>query len=726
MTNRHRRYRLSTCVFLTLLPAVSMAEADLRAPTVQVRGILPSRLETVPGSFDVIDRGSIEQRAPFSIKEALDNIGGVNVVDEDSLGLGLNIGIRGLDPRRTSRTLLLEDGMPLFLGPYGDPSAHYSTPLERVERIEVVKGSGQILYGPQTVGGMINFVTRPIPRTGIQGTVTGAVGNQGYRSLYGNIGYGNEKAGFMIDALKRQGDGVRENHEFDVQDLAVKGRFQLTDTHEIRAKLSRYEEASHISETGLGETEYANNPFQAPTGRQDRFNHERTAVQLQHIWRPDVDTTLSTQIYHVDSSRASFRQINEPGGNNGLSELERCPGGVDTTNLSNGVVCGGRWRPREFSYSGIEPRLDFAHNLFGIASNAVVGFRYHVEDQTREQYRGNTAGFQNLDFAKANSLPRERILIDVRALAYYAQNTFNVGDFAITPGLRVEDVKTETVVERANGTSGYASLTNSRTVVLPGLGLAWNGLESTTVFAGVHRGFAPPRPSRDLDGFTIDPTQPEKSTNWELGMRSRQWRGLDFGATAFLTDFDNIVINNGAGRFVNAGESRQAGVELSGRMDLAPMFSLSHDVYLIGSYTNLVVAKFRKDGLNPDDGIVENGRLPYAPRQMASLSAGYRHPVGVDARIGFVHRSEQLPDAPARDCSVEGGPATAEPLSGVCGTIPAYTILNATVNYRPAGSQLTLFLSAQNLTNRQYLASRVDGMVAGRPRLVFAGARYDF
>ena len=62
----------------------------------------------------------------------------------------------------------------------------------------------------------------------------------------------------------------------------------------------------------------------------------------------------------------------------------------------------------------------------------------------------------------------------------------------------------------------------------------------------------------------------------------------------------------------------------------------------------------------------------------------------------------------------------------MCGNIPAYTIVNATISYRAPGSPLTLFLSAQNLTNKEYLVSRVDGMVAGRPRFVFAGARLDF
>ncbi|MCW5624341.1 MAG: TonB-dependent receptor plug domain-containing protein, partial [Burkholderiales bacterium] len=466
--------------FLLVCSWNANAQETLKTPPARVTGILPDRLESVPGSFDIVDRKDLESREPVSIKEALDGVAGINIVDEDSMGLGLNIGVRGLDPRRTSRTLLLEDGMPLFLGPYGDPSAHYSTPLDRVQRIEVVKGSGQILYGPQTVGGMINFVTRPVPRDGVRGSLSGAVGNQGFRSAYANVGYGNERAGFMIDALQKKGDGVRDNHDFDVRDLALKARFTLTDTQELLGKISRYEEDSHISETGLGAVEYAENKYQAPTGRQDRFLHERTAVQLQHIWRPNDGTKLATQLYHVASERSSFRQINEPGGNNGRSELERCPGGVDNANLSNGVLCGGRWRPREFQYTGFEPRLDFQHGLFGLRNDAVVGFRYHVEEQTREQYRGDTAAFQDEGFAKSNVLPRERILIDVQAMSYYAQNTFHVGDWSISPGVRIEDLRTDTTVYRADGNAGYAHLKNDRTVVLPGLGVAWNGIDSTT------------------------------------------------------------------------------------------------------------------------------------------------------------------------------------------------------------------------------------------------------
>ena len=94
----------------------------LKLNKVTVKGILPEKLEAVPGSFNVIDQKVLEERRPVSIKEALNNVPGVNVVGEDSMSLNLNIGVRGMNPRRSARTLLMEDGVPIFFAPYGNLS----------------------------------------------------------------------------------------------------------------------------------------------------------------------------------------------------------------------------------------------------------------------------------------------------------------------------------------------------------------------------------------------------------------------------------------------------------------------------------------------------------------------------------------------------------------------------------------------------------------------------
>lgn len=724
------RVRAIAIAIPLLFSGLSLAEeASIVLNPVSVKGILPEKLESVPGSFSVVDEKELEVRRPFSIKEALSTVPGLNIVqNEDPLGLAQNIGVRGMDPRRTARTLLMEDGLPLFLAPYGDPSSHYIPMLDRVQRIEVVKGSGQILYGPQTVGGMINFVTRPVPKDGFAGSIAGTVGNNDFTGVHANAGVGGERGGIMLDIIDKRGDGIRDNHDFEVQDIVLKGQLNLTDSQTLIAKVGYYNEDSHVSETGLGEVDYARDKYQAPSGKNDRFEHERKFVQLQHLFQLNDNAKLSTQAYYVDTYRSSFRQTDAPGGwddeepgnSTGVTVLERCDDPLTEANAAN---CGGRHRPRNYNYFGIEPRLDLKHSLFGVESDAVFGVRYHEEDITRKQYRGDTADFQSLSFAKANVAAREHIQIDVESKAYYVQNTFYLGDFTLTPGLRYEDLKITTNVIRAGGADIGIKRTNNQTEVLPGLGVTWNGVANTTFFAGVHKGFAPPRPDRDLNANTDGPdnTKPEQSTNYEIGVRSKYFSGVSFESTLFHTNFDDIVVNNGSGTFINAGESEMAGLEFAGRVDFGTILNTVHNFYLLGSYTNLFTAKFKKDGPNASDGIVSGDRLPYAPKHLASVSFGYSHPVGVDARIGADYISRQEPDAFARVLD-----PTDAALSGLSGDIPSYTLFNASVNFRPVGSKASYFLSGHNLADREYLASRVDGMSAGRGRQVFGGVRYDF
>lgn len=737
----------SLAISMNVLNAFAETQGDqtnsLEVNPVVVKGILPDRLESVPGSYNVIDEKTLNERRPFSIQEALVSVPGVNVVGENTFGLGVNIGIRGLNPRRTSRTLLMEDGMPLFLAPYADPAAHYTTPIERLQRIEVVKGSGQILYGPQTVGGMINFVTRPVPTDGqVHGTASAMLGNNDFTSLYGSIGAGDERGGLMIDALHKKGDGIRDNHDFEIQEYTAKGQLNLSDRHTLIAKASFFREDSHISETGLGLVEYNENKYQAPTGDRDVFKHERTTFQLQHLFQITSQVKLTTQAYYAESSRASFRQINNPGTSAipGRSELDRC--GTAAT-VANSVACGGRWRPRDYEYWGIEPRLDVQHSLFGIESNAVVGFRYHEEDIERNQYRGADSRFQNLGYAETfenvngSTGHREQIFTNVEAKSFYAQNTFYAGNWTFTPGIRFEDIRIKTDVRRAEGqpqNNPESNATNNQSKVLPGFGLTWNGIENTTLFAGVHKGFAPPRPDRDLSATAANTavvynTKPEESTNWELGLRSNYLTGVSFESTLFHTVFDDIVVAGATpGSFINGGKSQQSGIEFAGRIDFGKIYDSSHNFYIAGSYTNLFTAKFKKTNAASD--IVSGDRLPYAPKHLASLSFGYQHPVGFDARIGVDYVSMQKEDVSFREGRRQAidydESGVSGYLAGVTGNIPSYALINATVNYKPVGTNLTYFASAYNLGDREYLASRVDGMVVGRQRQVFAGIRYDF
>jgi Fe(3+) dicitrate transport protein len=147
----------------------------------------PESIEGIPGSVDIITRTTIESSRPVTSTEVLRKVAGVNVRDEEGLGLRPNIGIRGLNPTRSTKVLLLEDGIPLTFAPYGDNASYYHPPVERFDGAEVLKGSGQILYGPQTVGGVINYVT-PYPPAEWGGSATIVGGNRDY--FNGHVNYG--------------------------------------------------------------------------------------------------------------------------------------------------------------------------------------------------------------------------------------------------------------------------------------------------------------------------------------------------------------------------------------------------------------------------------------------------------------------------------------------------------------------------------------------------------
>jgi len=706
-------------------------------PSITVFGVLPDQLQAVPGSSFVVTQKALRASEPFTVKDALREVPGVHIVDEDAFGFNMNIGVRGLDPRRTSRTLILEDGMPIHLSPYSDPTAHYHTPLYRTDRIEVIKGSGQIVHGPQTVGGVINFVTTPVPRQ-FTATINGALGNNSYTNVDASLGAGGERGGVLVQASRKEGNGVRDKNKHEAIDVSIKGALDITDNQTITLKAGYYEENSNFGEAGTDQARFVANPRNNPFNN-DVFDLDRFIVQGSYVANFSENIKFSTNAYYQNLDRASYRQldaISEDGENetlrrragpSGTAVIPACPADVDFT-VPNGFeqfadVCGNAMRPRSYEFFGVEPRLDVRHTLLGIANDTVVGMRFHAENIVRKRYNGASPT------ARENSpgtFLRDQFRIDTNAFSAYAQNTFYVGAFTLTPGVRVETYRQTNAATFFDFGAVNQSISERQTKVLPGVGVTYYGLKDTTLFAGVHRGFAPPRPDANLDpsiildGDTYVRVTPEVSTNYEIGARTNILKGLQAEATFFLIDFKNQIVPGQAlglpQTFANGGKTRKEGIELAGRLDSAPITGSDHNLYATLSYTNLFTAKFSSPlisgGVN-----VQGNRTPYAARHLLSLGIGYEHPVGLDMRVGLNHIADQFADAVN---SVAGS------ADGQSGLIPDQTTLNASVSYRLKAQGITLFASATNLTDKTYIVSRVNGIHVNQPFQIVGGVRWGF
>jgi Fe(3+) dicitrate transport protein len=350
----------------------------------------------------------------------------------------------------------------------------------------------------------------------------------------------------------------------------------------------------------------------------ERFTMKRNTAQVVHELDLNSDMKLSTQFYYSKTDRSS-RRSSEFEKNSAKTEYE----------MERGDEFG--YRPRQYEFFGIEPKLELKHSAFGLQNQAVFGFRFHEEKIDRKKYEGDSL-YETND-------ADERLTAKIKALSYYAQNTFFAGDWSFTPGLRLEDVKSrKSLYTNSDFDTPDNSLTTSKLQALPGFGFTWNGLKNATVFGGIHRGFAPPRPDRDVDDDTLQRVTPELSNTTEVGIRSSVLQSGYIESTLFNMDISDIVVQ-ADGVFRNEGEAQHTGFEVAGKINLGELAGNKNNYFASVSYTNLFTAKFKNTGEVGGEGedgygsYTAGNRLPYAPKHTLALNLSYEDQQGLIGRV---------------------------------------------------------------------------------------------
>lgn len=696
----------------------------------------PEGFADIPGSVERIDPITLENSRVFNFSEALRKIAGVNVRDEEGFGLRPNIGIRGTNPTRSTKVLLLEDGIPLGYAPYGDNAAYYHPPVERYESIEVLKGSGQIAYGPQTIAGVINYLTpNPPAKPALDLKLEG--GNLGFFS--GSVGGGATlgRLGFIANFNHKRGDGSRVNTSFKTYDLATKAAYALNDRNALTAKFSFFREDSNLTYTGATEAEYAASA-RGNIFKNDFFYGRRYGFSLQHAAVLSSRLNLTTSFYSNYFSRDWWRQTS----NSSERPLRLFRPGDPANPISDAdclsladlnTTCGNRGNLRDYLTVGVESRVHGNFDIGRLRNQFEGGFRVHREDQDRVSKYGDLPNSRDGVFNERN----ER-----KALAYsgFIQNRFVWRNFAVTPGVRVEKIDYErSNLLTASGTpaTGRVSITE----IIPGLGVAYSGLKNTTLFAGVHRGFAPPRVEDVVtnSGGLVD-LDSELSWNYEAGVRTRPYRGVEIASTFFRNDYENQIVAASIAsgtQLTDGGRTLQQGLEISGSVDSGAIFHSSHNFYFRTAYTYLPIAEFRGESrlstvtsssvlntycpaerrLAGSACNVTGFRLPYAPEHLVTSSVGYSHPSGFDGFVENVFIGRQFGD------DLNAATPTA---NGQIGPIPPQTYWNATANYRVERWKTTFFVTAKNIFDRTFIVDRARGILPSMPRLIHGGIKIRF
>lgn len=181
----------------------------------------------IPANVTVITEKDIEVSNAKNVPDLLRGQEGVVVRDYLGNGKTVNIDLRGFGETAPSNTLVLVDGRRINSIDLSGVD-WTQIPIEQIERIEIVRGTGSVLYGDNAVGGVINIITKTPdkrPHADARVTLGSYDWNKGSVSLSGGKG----KVLASLFANYDSTDGYRENGALRGKDLGGKLIFDPTD-----------------------------------------------------------------------------------------------------------------------------------------------------------------------------------------------------------------------------------------------------------------------------------------------------------------------------------------------------------------------------------------------------------------------------------------------------------------------------------------------------------------
>ena len=636
------------------------------------------------GARTVVQKEDIENSGASSISDVMRRIPGVQISDNSgSAGsaVSLNIGVRGLAGRYSPRSTVLLDGIPMSVAPYGQPQLSFApVSLANVETVDVVRGGGAVRFGPQNVGGIINFKTRRVP------TTPGITGDASVRyNSYSEVGQNTQASVFAGTQLDNglglailysgiRGSDWRVASDEKVNDFALKFRYDLSPTAEIYGKLSYYDVNSRTP-GGLTVAQYNADPFQN-TRRGDFWSGERKAVDIGYLNAISGTQEMEVRAYYNKSSRQST--------------------------LVNATNTGMGHQPRNYETMAVEPRYTQRFVTGKVSQDVTVGYRYLAERADESVYNVVIAtGVQQAPTRFANN--------STDAQAVYIDDKIAAGAWRITPGVRYEHIKTE----RINHLPADETLDLLNNKALPSLNVAYLLNNNVTLFSNYNSSFGAVQNTQLNSQSGKNPLQPELAKTAELGARWKSGQ-LAAEATLFNIKFDNQIQSVGSGSnvtFYNVGATHHRGLEsaLDYRFDKSgPLAGLN--AYATYTYTKATL----------QDGVNAGNDVPFYSRTTDTVGAHYQLGAwGFD--LSSTHQSRQFAD----DANT-----VAESAKGDVGVIPGFRTWNAQAKWQvPGQAGLELVAGVNNLADKRYFTRTSDanlGKMVGAPRMVYVQGRLIF
>lgn len=487
------------------LPATVRAQQPAGQSTTVVMGevvVTASRqaeeVTRVPAHVTVITAADIQRTTAQNVPEVLRSLAGVNAIDISGNQRNYNIDLRGYGESAPLNILLLVDGRRINLPDLSGPDWNL-IPLERIERIEVIRGSrGNLLYGDNATSGVINIITKE--GRDLEGQLSASYGS--YDTFRGSASAGGAQGPIAIDLSTSYLDskGYRDNSDSDTKDVGLNLRIDPTD--KMRLHFSSGYHYDDVRNPGaLLQSELDSGTRRTATTHPLDFDktkdyYVKAGLELDML----TDDTFKLE--------TSFRRRDKS---------------------SYGTYSGGYWfdADTQSDIVTVSPQMIFRSDFDQVANTIILG----IDHTQAEQDYDSTSGFGPI-----------RASLEKKNTGYFIYDELRIGDhWGLSGGYRYDRAtfKYDPADVRKN--------TMDEEIVSVGINYAFK--DNSHLYASFNRGFRYPVLDEQFVYATSSVNtalKPENSDNYEVGGLLELVPGLAFRLSLFRTKTHDQIFYNPA------------------------------------------------------------------------------------------------------------------------------------------------------------------------------------
>ncbi|MBE9583514.1 TonB-dependent receptor [Mucilaginibacter sp. JRF] len=656
-----------------------------------------SRLDSIKGTYIFTGKKNEVIRVPALDAAITEKYGrqifakipGVFVYDMDGTGNQVNIATRGLDPHRGWEFNMRKDGIITNSDMYGYPASHYNIPMEAVERIELVRGTGSLQYGAQ-FGGMLNYISKQPAATPFSFESINTVGSYGLLSTFNSVSGTKGKFSYYAWFNNKSNNGYRDNGDSKYNSQNVTLMYQFSPKLLVKAEWTRSDYTIHLAGP-LTDAMFKQDP-QMSTRARNYYNPIINIPSLTFDWQPGKNTRVLLTTSAIIGSRNSV-----------LYDKQATIG--DTINTQTLQYNNRQVDIDHFNSYTSELRVLHNYQFFGNTNTLAGGVQYMNNNLHRQQLGKGTTG-SDYDLTLVTPGFGRDMHYKTGNVAVFAENKWTLSKkLSVNTGFRVEQGTTD-----LTGTINYlnpADVPNTIKHKFPlfGVSTQYKLNNFMNLYAGWSQAYRPvifkdiiPASVYEVSDKNL---KDAKGYNLEGGFRG-SWSILSWDVTYFRLLYKNrlgtVALKNDNGDDIiyrtNIGNSVNNGVEFFTQADIRLSSKAALTLFTSTAYMNAVYqnAAVRSGTTNID---VSGNKVESAPEWQSRNGA----------TVKFNRYSITVLHSYTSNTFADALNTVTPNATGSAGLVPSYHIfdLNARVNLT---RNLNLRLNLNNAFDKQYFTKR--------------------